>query len=450
MAARAQEHHAFPLLFFSYAHARWADPCGQQDADLWASKFYGHLCAEIDRLVDVPGDRGPQVADRGTGLGVNWPQVLAEKLSTCSVFVPLYSRNYFRHPDCGREWSVIRLRQDMHVAATKSYPNIVVPVLWDPVRPRDMPLWAQDIQYAHEELGHAYRAYGLQELLRVRDHEADYHRAVRFLARQIVDVANAPEQLRPLREIPHFRSLPDEFAQTGADGGESGKVRITVVALDTRSRLPPNRSSRWYGDTGLDWNPYRELSDVPGYDTPAVWRAADVARQRSYVTEVTELSLRSEELRTVSNPSAPTILLVDPWATLDSTRWLMLDRLDKITRHKPWIRIIVPWNALDPETIAGANVLHGGIESRLGHARSQGRIPSRRGEPGPGDSAAFGLAVSEALRAAFSEFLRQSAKYLPAGPYPGKPRLGGPVGMGSAWGRDVTGDPGTQDDSEGS
>jgi FxsC-like protein len=448
MASHAHEQQGFPVLFFSYAHTHWDDPNEQQDADLWVRKFYGHLCTEIERLVDMPRGHDPLFIDRRIALGANWRRVLAENLARCSVFVPLYSKNYFLHPDCGREWSIIRMRQDMHVAATKSYPNIVVPVLWDAVRPQDMPPWANDIQYAHEELGHAYRTYGLQELLRIKDHEADYHRAVRFLARQIVDVANAPEQLRVLREIPDFRTLPDEFAQRGP-GAEPGKVRITVVALDTRAPLPQHRTHRWYGSTGLDWTPYRDMEDGAGHDTPAVWRASDVARQRSYITEVTELSPRSEELRNASHPSAPTILLVDPWATLDTSRWVMLDRLDKITQHKPWIRIIVPWNARDPETIASANVLHGGIEARLGHARSQGRIPSRRGEPGPPDSASFGLAVSEALRIAFAEFVRQSAKYLPPGPYPGKPRLGGPIGMGEAWGYQNTAHQGPDEDGEG-
>ena len=441
MAEGAQDQQGFPQLFFSYAHAHWEDLTEQQDADLWVRKFYGNLCTEIERLVDLPRGQDPLFIDRRITLGANWPQVLADKLSRCVVFVPLYTRNYFQHPDCGREWSIIRQRQDMHVAATKSHPNIVVPVLWDPVRPQDLPLWARDIQYAHEELGHAYRSYGLEELIRVKDHEAEYHRAVRFLARRIVDVANAPEKLRPLREVPVFRNLPNEFADLRTRDGDAGKVRITVAALDNRSPLPANRSKRWYGGTGLDWTPYRDPQDGPGYDTPAVWRASDVARQRDYVTEVTELSTRSEELKANATPTAPTILLVDPWATLDSSRWSLLDKLDKVTQHKPWVRIILPWNSNDPETIASANVLHGGIEARLGHARSEGRIPSRRGEPGPIDSAAFGLAVSEALRAALTEFLRQSRKYLPAGPYPAKPRLRGPVGMGAPLGHDDNEDP---------
>jgi len=432
---------SFPQLFFSYAHAHWEDLTEQQDADLWIRKFYGNLCTEIELLVDLPRGQDPIFIDRRITLGANWPQVLSEKLSQCAVFVPLYTRNYFQHPDCGREWSVIRQRQDMHIAATKSYPDIIVPVLWDPVRPQDLPPWARDIQYAHEELGYAYRTYGLEELIRVKDHEAEYQRAVRFLARRIVEVANATDKLRSLREIPVFRSLPNEFANLTQDG-ESGKVRITVVALDTSSPMPPGRSKRWYGSTAQEWTPYLDPQDGPGHDTPVAWRASDVAGQRDFVTEVTELTSRSEELKVNGIPTAPTILLVDPWATLDPAHWTLLDRLDKITQHKPWIRIILPWNSRDPETIANANVLHAGIETHLGHTRSQGRIPSRRrGEPGPIDSSALGLEVSEALRAALMEFLRQSKKYLPAGARSAKPRLRGPIGMGAPLGHDDNEDP---------
>ena len=444
MAARAQDQQGFPILFFSYAHTSWDDAADQQDADLWAHKFYDDLCAEIERLVDTPQGQDSPFIDRGF-LEAS-PQTVAEKLSRCAVFIPLYSRDYFRQPDCGREWSIIRRRQNLHLVAAKSRPNIIVPVLWGPVRPQDMPVWPREIDYAYEELGHAYTTYGLQELLRVKDHQADYRRSVRFLARRIVDVAGAPDQLRPLREIPDLESLPDEFAELGGLGGEAGKVRITVLALDTRSRLPPNRSSIYYGSTGLDWIPYLDPANGLQREMPVVRRASDVARQHSHVTEVTELTSRSEELRTAGIPTAPTIMLVDPWTTQDRSRWILLDRLDKIAKHKPWIRIIIPWNTRDPETLASANLLHSGIDAKLGYTKSQGRIPSRRGEPGPADGASFVLAVSEALRIAFSEFLRQSPKYLPAGPYPGKPRLGGPVGMGPARDRDF----GAHPDSEGS
>ena len=433
---------AFPPLFFSYAHAHHDDFTEQQDADLWVRKFYGHLCAEVGRLADVPRGQDVLFIDRRITLGTSWPLALAENLSKCAVFVPLYTRTYFQRPDCGREWSVIRMRQDMHIADVKSYPSIVVPVLWESVRPQDMPVWAQDIQFAHEELGHAYQTYGLEELLRVKDHEAAYYRAVKFLARRIVSVARDPEQLRQLREIPDFHSLPDEFADHRARGSEGEKVRITVAALDTRSSLPLNRSRHWYGASALDWTPYREPDDGPGSDTPVAWRADDVARQRNYVPEITELTLRSEELDPDGVPTAPTLMLVDPWATLDADRRTLFGRLDRVTKSKPWIRIIMPWNPRDKETAANADELHRGLKARLGNTSSQGRIPPRRGEPGPVDGAAFGLAVSEALRVAFAEYLRRSEKHLPPGPYPSKPRLQGPVGRGAPLGHaDLDGSP---------
>jgi FxsC-like protein len=430
MAAEVtQQQQGFPLLFFSYAHSHREDYAEQQDADLWVRKFYGHLMTQIEQLIDLPIGQESLFVDRRIELGANWPRMLSENLAKCAVFVPLYTRNYFRDPNVGREWSIIRMRQDMHVAATASSPNIVMPILWEPVRPGDIPVWARDIEYTHDELGDAYREYGLEELIRVKDHEAAYHRAVRFLARRIVAVATAPEQLRQLREIPQFHTLPDEFAGHGTEPAEPGKVRIMALSLDEHSSMPPGRSSRWYGRTALEWTPY--LDQGQGQNSPVVQQAGAVARERAYVPEIVELTGRSEELRAGSAPAAPTIVLVDPWVTLDSSRWALLEKLDRAAQDKSRIRIIVPWNARDPETAANAVALQRGLDSRLGRSRSHGHIPSRHGAPGPTDSGTFGLAVGGALRIAVGEYVRLT---LPAVAYPSRPQLWGPTGMGEPLG----------------
>src|SRR5262249_27128945 len=159
-------------------------------------------------LINVPADKNPLFIDRALHIGDHWPDELADRLARCAVFVPLYSARYFRRPDCGREWSVIRQRQDMHVSATNRSPNIVIPVLWQPIRLEDLPSWARSIQYTDESLGNAYNTMGLESLLRLRDYEADYHAAVRAIAQRIVEVARRAEQLRPLHEIPRFQTLP--------------------------------------------------------------------------------------------------------------------------------------------------------------------------------------------------------------------------------------------------
>ena len=417
----------FPLFFLSYAHAHWEDPSEQRDADYWIHRFHAHLCAELDKLVDIPRGRDPVFIDRRLQLGENWPDELAERLARCAVFVPLYTTRYFRRPDCGREWSVIRQRQDMHISATSRSPNIVIPVLWEPIEPDDMPSWVRKIQYTSESLGDAYHRSGLENLTRLKDYQDDYVRAVQYLARRIADVARAAEQLRPLYEIPKFHQLPDAFATDGNPAGGNGSVRITVAALNKRSPMPPGRTDSWYGDSAIDWRPYRDHA-VGGRDTPVAWRASDVAQRREFETQVTIFSARSEEVRGGGKPTAPTVLLVDPWATLDEAWGPLLRRLDSALRLKPWVRIILPWNLDDPETVENSILLQAGIEKAFGRSLTLGRIPPRRGEPGPSTSAAFGPAVSEAIRIAQAEFAKNAEKFLPEGPYPKKPRLRGPSG----------------------
>jgi FxsC-like protein len=418
----------FPQIFFSYAHAHWEDPADQREADHWVRKFYVHLNGAIRSLINAPSDKNPLFIDHALHVGDHWPDELARHLARCAVFVPLYSGKYFRHPDCGREWSVIRQRQDMHVSATNRSPNIVIPVLWQPIRLDDLPTWARSIQYTDESLGTAYNSMGLESLLRLRDYEADYHAAVRAIAQRIVEVLRRPDQLRPLHEIPRFKTLPDAFATEGSPVAENAAVRITVAALDKYATLASGRSAVWYGDTAQEWCPYRDGRDEYGGETPVAERAANVAQRRDFDAVVTALTGRSEELRSRLAPSAPTIVLVDAWATLDEYWRSLLRRLDAVVQQKPWVRIIVPWNAQDPETVTHAVTLRAGIEQALGHSLSGGRIPSRRGDPGPTNSAAFGPVVSDALRITQAEFMKIAEKHLPAGPRPQKPRLRGPSG----------------------
>lgn len=431
MAGSGGRSSQLPPFFLSYAHARWEDPTDQQNADYWIHRFHHHLCVELEKYVDLPpGTAAPVFIDRRLQIGDSWPDELAEHLTHCAVFVPLYTRRYFRRPDCGREWSVIRQRQDMHVSATSRCPNIVVPVLWEPVQPEDMPPWVRSIQYQSDELSDAYRRRGLESLTRLKDYHDDYVLAVQHIARRIAEVSSAPEQLRPLYEVPKFRQLPDAFAVEGNPMAGNSSVRITVAALTRLSSMPDGRSSTWYGGSATDWCPYRD--DAVERDTPAAWRASDVAQRREFDTHVSVLNARSEEVRVGVIPSAPTVLLVDPWATLDENWQPLLRKLDVALKNKPWVRIVLPWNLDDAETVANSVLLQSGIEKTFSRSLAIGRIPSRRGEPGPTNSAAFGPAVSEAIRVAQSEFAKSSDKFLPEGPYPRKPRLRGPAGRAAS------------------
>jgi FxsC-like protein len=412
----------FPSFFLSYAHAPTTNPADQSDPDYWVRRFHENLCSEIERLAKLPRGRETVFIDSRLRLGQHWPHELARRLAHCAVFLPLYTTRYFRRPDCGREWQIIRQREAMHISSSDNSPDFVIPVLWQPVRSDDMPLWVRSIQHNDHSLSPAYQAKGLESLLRLHNYQADYVKAVHAIAKRILEVSRGPEQLRPLHEIPRFQSLPDAFAEEGHPMGAYGTVRITVAALDERSSQALDRSSRWYGQTAEDWCPYQDGDEREDHRVPAARRAADVARRWEFETEITMLSEDSEELEPKSGaaPSAPSLVLVDAWATLDDRLRDLLTRLDAAIRHKPWVRVILPLNLGDPETAARMPELLSGVRGTLQRSLSEARATSRRDAPRPKNSGAFGLAVSDTLWIAQSEFLRKTKERPPA---PHKPRL---------------------------
>jgi FxsC-like protein len=425
----------FPLLFLSYAHSHWDDPSDRRDADYWVHRFHGDLTNAIALQTGAPSRNVQLFIDRNLDVGDYWPEELVRGLSKCSVFVPLYTAKYFTRPDCGREFSIIRQRQDMHISATNHCPKIIIPVIWKPISPHDMPSWARDIQYTHESLGADYHTMGLESLLRLRDYRETYKAVVTALAERIVEICRGPEKLRPLLDLPRFHTLPDAFADEGNPSDHAATVRIAVAALDKHSAMPPGRSAIWYGETPEEWCPYRDGPDSGG-DTPVMWRAAAVASRRDFTARFGLLSQRSEELKPNARPTAPTVVLVDAWATLDERWKALLRRLDSAVQNKPWIRIIVPWNRQDAETLANTVALREAIEDVLGHCLPADRAFPPGGGPGPADSAAFGPAVGEAIRVAQAEFMKHAERHLPRGPHQPKPRLRGPGGSAERPGRE--------------
>jgi hypothetical protein len=153
-------------------------------------------------------------------------------------------------------------------------------VIWKPIQPEHMPLWARDIQYLHESLDPVYNSMGLESLLRLRDHQDKYKAAVAALAARIVEVCRSEDSLRPLIELPKFQTLHNAFAEEGNPADHAAPVRIVVAALDKHSSMVPGRSSVWYGDTPEEWCPYRDGQSPDGEQTPVALRAAAVAGRR--------------------------------------------------------------------------------------------------------------------------------------------------------------------------
>ena len=91
---------AGPFFFLSYAHSPKGEP-GGQDPDLWIAQLYDALCDHIGQLTDLPPGSKPGFMDRELQQGQEWPWRLSNALATCRVFVPLYSKRYFKSEHCG-------------------------------------------------------------------------------------------------------------------------------------------------------------------------------------------------------------------------------------------------------------------------------------------------------------------------------------------------------------
>ena len=101
-----------PLFFLSYAHGPRDDRSGR-DPDLWIAQLYDDLCDHIKSLADLPRTQKAGFMDRELRQGHEWPERLSNALATCRVFVPLYSRRYFKSEHCGKEWFASVDRQRM-------------------------------------------------------------------------------------------------------------------------------------------------------------------------------------------------------------------------------------------------------------------------------------------------------------------------------------------------
>lgn len=178
-----------PYFFLSYG--RTPSAAGDtKDPDAHLVRFYRDLCRHIMQLTDLEGDVPPGFLDRRTNIGSTWPQELRKALACCQVLVPVYSPRFMTSNWCGMEWYAFEQRQEKQRRNGKYTRNAVVPVLWVPVAHEELPAVLREIQYSHEDMGHAYRKHGLYGLMIQRQWGA-YDRATLAIARSIVDVARS-------------------------------------------------------------------------------------------------------------------------------------------------------------------------------------------------------------------------------------------------------------------
>ncbi len=414
-----------PYFFLSYAHTpKMPDDHG--DPDKWIAKLYGDLCRNVVQFASsTSGAVG--FMDREMRAGTHWPNRLAQALSYCRVFVPLYSPRYFESEDCGKEWSAFSRRVRNQAAKRDESPvDAIVPALWVPVDPDRLPPVARSIQFSHYSLGMRYSEEGFWGIMKVRRYRDDYEVAVMRLAQHIVQVA---EQTMLDQESPaEYHSLLNAFeirASPGAprppDTAKQGGRRINImIAAPTTQDMPQTRQCRvYYGASEREWNPYHPQSRAPLADY-----AADLVSRLGYRPNVVPFGEVPGIEATGPVQAAPGLFLVDPWAAATDDRATRLRQYDEHAER--WINVLIPSNRADEETMAAEPTLRSQVTGAL--SRMLGRTPPEYRQaanriPTLGD---FADILPPMARIADNRFLRDARAYPPSGPAMPRPMLLGP------------------------
>ncbi|OKJ97054.1 FxsC protein [Streptomyces sp. CB03234] len=382
---------------------------------MWVERLYRDLCGHVMAMTDLPAGASAGFMDREIRSGEGWSERLGEVLATCRVFVPLFSPRYFASEMCGKEWYAFATRAIYHHAKHNKPADAIVPALWVPVPPEQLPGPAERLQFNHRDFGDRYVTDGLYGLIKLRIFAEEYERAVYELAKRIVSVADTAG-ISPGRPV-DYRSAPSAF---GTPGRGPRPLQVTVAA-PTRHDLPEGRDPEYYGDMPQDWNPYH-----PDAARPLAYVTEDLVRSLNYQATVTSFDHDAGPPDAKQPPSRPEILLLDRWALKDDERRERLAAFD--AEHRPWVSVVVPRNQLDHQTRAADAELNRTLEETMPIKMGQGRAASRAAARGVPTMEAFGQILPQVVEAAAQQYLRHATVYPPAGGrHTERPRLRGPM-----------------------
>lgn len=339
------------MLYFFLSYAR-------EDDDHFVQKFYRDLCNEVRLHAGVPRDQEVGFLDtRSIEVGAAWSQRLMTAISESRSFLALCSPRYFVSEPCGREWQLFTDRMRQYERATGLRPPALIPVLWLP--PRRMHPVAAAIQYHSDAFGDAYRRDGMRQLMRLqRNHDA-YLESLSALASQIVETADTHDMPPGATDLP-FEHLPSAFHQPTANSAPPQRLPADtiavgsqyvhfVIAAPSRSELPPARTEiGYYGDSPVDWAPYR-----PKLPASISEYARSVAAKRSFDSRAVTLDELSACIELAMRHNQVVVLLVDAWATRVTRQRRALAEYGE--REEPLSEqntaVMVPWSHDDAETM---------------------------------------------------------------------------------------------------
>lgn len=400
-----------PYFFLSYAHKSRGDARDEGEGDYWVSEFFRDLCRSVEQQAGLLKGMRPGFMDRERRPGNDWPIEVVRALSTCRVFVPLYSSRYFADEYCGKEWNYFTHRApDPGTQAAA-----VVPGIWEPIAPGKLPQAAR-VPLRSYRGSDAYETGGLYGIMKVSRYRTEYIQAVTDLAGRMVEAAERHPVKHGMKVDPGALESAFGPAEAAQGGVEGKRVRITVIAprLD---ELPDARAkSLYYGPSPLAWKPYLPESDRPIADV-----AAEVARSLTYRAEVGDLSKHEGALLSGDTRSGPQILVIDPWALEVPDSQQLLQRLN--SGHMPWVQTIIVWNAADEEGRKAEGKLRASLDATLRRKLDEVTSTSwlaARGVPTLED---FDTVLRQLIARVANKYLGHAAAHPPAGRLVERPRI---------------------------
>jgi FxsC-like protein len=409
-----------PHFFLSYTHTqkygRREDPPDKPVQD-----FYRDLSEEVANLAGLPRTRSTGFADWEIRTGDPWEQELERMLSICGSFVALYSPAYFESDICGQEWAAFRTRESRHKAHARRDKSAIIPVMWQRVDDEHMPPAASRIHYRLPQAGETYHRRGMRELVMRRNREEidqAYRRAVAACAARIVDVTS--NDRLPSIEGGTLRLNPDENAFAGQWSRNDPRPLRFVIVAPVKGRLPAGAVLEMYGKSPEQWRPY-----LPDDSTPIAETAVALGHFHGF-RPMTESLESCPDLRNGAAPTAPTILIVDPWAAKDPELDALLRTFDEISHEKPWVQLMIPWDKERSGDGSRVDELERGLRQVLYRTRARCRMRNPEAVNGLASAAAFGERLLGVVALAEKGYFHKIAALAPPGGGSTLPRLGGP------------------------
>ncbi len=281
-----------PYFFLSYAHTPGYG--AGTDPDMWVERLYQDLCGHVMAMTDLPAGARAGFMDREIRSGEGWSERLGDVLATCRVFVPLFSPRYFASEMCGKEWYAFEQRAIHHRARSNEPAEAIVPALWVPVPPSQLPGPAERLQFNHRDFGERYVSDGLYGLIKLRLFAEEYERAVYELAKRIVSVADSVriDTGRPV----DYRLAPAPSAPPAAESAPPGRC-------GSPSRRPPATTCpRAATATTTGTTPGLEPLP-PGLRPPLAYVTGELVRSLNYQAVITSFDEDRHDAKAA--PSTP-------------------------------------------------------------------------------------------------------------------------------------------------